>query len=113
MGAAIQLPAFDQGKILFHDKMGIAGMPGLMLASGSSTLLLCVLMCPFDVLATRYCSQNFDDRGLGIVYRNIFQGARDMVAIEGYPGFYKGFLAFFTRLAPHSFLSLILFTHIM
>ena len=75
----------------------MVGKPGMILASAFSTFWLCVLMCPFDCLATRQSCQNFNLQGQGLLYKNFNHGAITIMKTEGFMGFYKGFTALLAR----------------
>lgn len=63
-------------------------------------------MTPFDVVATRLFNQGVDEKGRGLVYRNIFDCFAKTVRHEGMRGLYKGFMANYWRVVPHTILHL-------
>lgn len=80
-----------------------------MTAAGASMVsggLLVFGMTPFDVVATRLFNQGVDANGKGLLYRNIFDCFVKTFRYEGLRGLYKGFVANYWRVAPHTILNL-------
>lgn len=92
-------------------------------ASMVSGLFTAITMTPFDVVATRMFNQgrrtifSFNENtnlyllgvnahGRGLLYKNIFECFVKTLRVEGFWALYKGFLANYMRLAPHTILNL-------
>lgn len=63
-------------------------------------------MTPFDVICTRLFNQGVDSHGKGLLYRNFFDCLIKTFRYEGVRGLYKGFVAIYWRVAPHTILNL-------
>ena len=102
VGSATQLATFTRAKQFFtaanltESELGIVFM-----ASVCSSLALTCTMTPFDVVATRMFNQKH-----GLYYNGLWDCISKMYKHEGLLGFYKGTLAHFFRIGPHSFLTL-------
>lgn len=67
---------------------------------------MAVGMTPFDVIATRLFNQGVDGNGKGLLYRNFVDCFIKTFRYEGARGLYKGFVAMYWRIAPHTILNL-------
>lgn len=65
-----------------------------------SGFFVTVAMNPFDVVSTRMYNQKLGKTG--VQYRNPFDCLYQTVKAEGLYGIYKGFLAHYLRLGPHT-----------
>lgn len=81
-------------------------MPVVIAASVVSGWMVVCGMTPFDVVATRLFNQGLDKNGRGLLYRNLFDCFAKTVRNEGMRGLYKGFMANYWRLVPHTILHL-------
>ncbi len=75
-------------------------------ASALSGFFVAVAMHPPDVISTRLYNQPVLS-GSGILYQGWVDCARKIGRIEGVRGYYKGFVAHYLRLGPHTLLTFI------
>jgi len=105
--SAGQLASYDQAKqslltlSFFKDNLTTH-----FLASLIAGFIAAAITSPLDVVKTRIMNQKKDS---GIVYKNSLDCAAKIMQQEGPKGFYKGFLAYFTRLGPHTIFTFIFF----
>ena len=98
-----QLTAYDLTKTRAKNAGLLHDGPVLhLVASVVSAFFMATLSAPADILMTRYQTAPQS----GITYRGLFHCATSMVKAEGPMVFYRGWSAFFIRLAP---LNLVLF----
>lgn len=71
-----------------------------------SGLCTAITMTPFDTVATRMFNQGVNASGRGLLYKNIFDCFVKTLRVEGFWALYKGFLANYMRIAPHTILNL-------
>lgn len=71
-----------------------------------SGIAVAIAMTPFDVVSTRLYNQTLDSQGRGRLYAGITDCIVKMVKAEGLYGLYKGLLANYLRVGPHSVLTL-------
>ncbi|GAB0099033.1 solute carrier family 25 member 35 [Sergentomyia squamirostris] len=108
VGSATQLSTFTECKDflqrsqIFRESVFLTAV-GASMISGFFTV---VCMTPFDVIATRLFNQGVDERGRGLLYRNIFDCFTKTFRTEGLRGLYKGFFPNYCRAAPHTVLNL-------
>ncbi|XP_055691574.1 solute carrier family 25 member 35-like [Lutzomyia longipalpis] len=108
MGSAVQLSTFTECKD-FCQRYEIFRKNDFLTTVGASVVsgfFLVVFMTPFDVISTRLFNQGVDERGRGLLYRNIFDCFVKTFRVEGFWGLYKGFMPMFYRAAPHTILNL-------
>eukprot|EP00088_Acartia_fossae_P002960 TRINITY_DN11230_c0_g1_i1.p1 TRINITY_DN11230_c0_g1~~TRINITY_DN11230_c0_g1_i1.p1 ORF type:complete len:299 (-),score=15.17 TRINITY_DN11230_c0_g1_i1:124-1020(-) len=72
-----------------------------------SGFVVAVVINPFDVLSTRLYNQPRDQR----MYSGYLDCVRQILRTEGPLAFYKGLVAQYMRIGPHSFLSLVFWHH--
>jgi len=102
-----QLASYDQAKQslltlpFFEDNMGTHFVASLI-----AGFIAAAVTSPLDVVKTRIMNQKKDS---GVVYKNTLDCATKILKLEGPGGFYKGFLAYFTRLGPHTIFTFIFF----
>ncbi|GAA5804599.1 mitochondrial carrier domain-containing protein [Helicostylum pulchrum] len=102
VGSAVQMPTYMIGKDLLL-KNGFADTFSTHFATSMFTgVLVCLAMNPFDVISTRMYNQGVDASGKGLLYKNTVDCAVKIVKIEGVRGLYKGFLAHYLRIGPHT-----------
>jgi solute carrier family 25, member 34/35 len=108
-GSAVQFSTYDQSKrfILDNSKL-IDGVLVYFLSSLISGFFVTVAMNPFDVISTRIYNEGTKN-GKGLLYNGVFDCILKMMKTEGVTGFYKGFVAHYTRLAPHTILTFLFY----
>jgi len=105
VGSAVQLSSYDQSKFLllstglFQDNIYL--FFGASLVSG---LMVTTFMNPFDVVSTRMYNQK---RGTEKFYKSTLDCMWQTLRIEGLRGLYKGWLAHYFRLGPHTILTFV------
>ncbi|KAJ2768766.1 Mitochondrial oxaloacetate carrier protein, partial [Coemansia nantahalensis] len=109
VGSSVQLATYDLLKAsvareLAHRGLTDGSTATHLLASMGTGLCVCVAMNPFDVVSTRMYNQKSAAGGGGTLYRNTAHCLYKTVATEGFFSLYKGFLAHFLRLGPHTVL---------
>ncbi|KAJ2139679.1 Mitochondrial oxaloacetate carrier protein [Coemansia sp. RSA 353] len=107
-GSAVQLATYDHFKSYISRTLAHRGLTDNsvythFLASMGTGFFVCLAMNPFDVVSTRMYNQKTVN-GQGALYRNPFQCFYKTVASEGVLSLYKGFLAHYLRLGPHTIL---------
>ncbi|KAI7834918.1 putative mitochondrial inner membrane oxaloacetate transporter [Kickxella alabastrina] len=109
-GSSVQLATYDQCKDYIADKLAHRGlnhdsMMTHFLASMVTGFFVCTVMNPFDVVSTRMYNQKAAVGGHGgALYKNPMQCFYKTVKAEGFFSLYKGFLAHYLRLGPHTIL---------
>lgn len=71
-----------------------------------SGIAVAVAMTPLDVISTRLYNQALDIRGKGLSYSGPLDCFIKVFKAEGLFGLYKGCLANYLRVGPHSVLTL-------
>ncbi|XP_059607705.1 solute carrier family 25 member 35-like isoform X2 [Phlebotomus argentipes] len=108
VGSSVQLSTFTACKDfchkyeIFHNSVFLTACS----ASVVSGFLMVCCMTPLDVISTRLFNQGVDEKGRGLLYRNIFDCFLKTFKCEGLRGLYKGFRPMFYRAAPHTILNL-------
>ncbi|XP_029643741.1 solute carrier family 25 member 35-like [Octopus sinensis] len=112
IGSAIQLSTFSTSKAFIVNTKIFPSNSWLnaLLASMISGVLVTLFMTPFDVVSTRLYNQGIDANGRGLYYSGPLNCFSKIFKSEGIWGFYKGWGPSFTRLVPHTILSLVLWT---
>ncbi|KAJ1944411.1 Mitochondrial oxaloacetate carrier protein, partial [Linderina macrospora] len=108
-GSSVQLATYDQCKSSIAKRLSHRGLDGNsmathFLASMVTGFFVCLVMNPFDVVSTRMYNQKAAAGGQGALYRNPLQCFYKTVSTEGFMSLYKGFLAHYLRLGPHTIL---------
>lgn len=105
VGSGSQLSTYDATKrLLLSRGIFIEGI-GLHFASSMiSGLVVTTIMNPFDVVSTRLYNQ---PQGTERMYKGPLDCFAKTWRAEGLGGFYKGWLAHYTRLGPHTVLTLV------
>ncbi|KAJ2692811.1 Mitochondrial oxaloacetate carrier protein, partial [Coemansia spiralis] len=109
VGSSVQLATYDVLKANVTRSLAHRGFTRdsawtHLLASMGTGLCVCVAMNPFDVVSTRMYNQKAAPGGGGTLYRSTAHCLYRTVAAEGFLSLYKGFLAHFLRLGPHTVL---------
>ncbi|KAJ2601139.1 Mitochondrial oxaloacetate carrier protein [Coemansia sp. RSA 1722] len=109
-GSSVQLATYDHFKSFFSTRLAHRGLDGNsmathFLASMVTGFFVCLVMNPFDVVSTRMYNQKAGANGHGgALYKNPLQCFYKTVTTEGLFSLYKGFLAHYLRLGPHTIL---------
>ncbi|KAJ2512418.1 Mitochondrial oxaloacetate carrier protein [Coemansia sp. RSA 1939] len=109
-GSAVQLATYDHCKGYIARNLAHRGLDGNsvlthFLASMVTGFFVCTVMNPFDVVSTRMYNQKAASAGHGgVLYKNPLQCFYKTVSTEGVFSLYKGFLAHYLRLGPHTIL---------
>eukprot|EP00116_Pleurobrachia_bachei_P006999 sb/3467261/ len=104
VGSATQLATFTRIKDsvqrsgLFEGNLSVVVVSSLV-----SSVAVTMAMTPFDVIATRMFNQKH-----GALYTGWIDCVQKMYKIEGARGFYKGTIAHYFRIGPHTILTLII-----
>jgi solute carrier family 25 protein 34/35 len=109
MASAVQLGTYDKAKelVVKHFHMREA-LPAFCIAACISSVLMTIVLNPFDVVLTRLQNQPIIE-GKGTYYKGWFDCIFKIAKIEGLYGFYKGTITHYARLAPHTVLLLVVF----
>jgi len=107
VGSAVQLSSYDQCKHLVL-------MTGLLkdnvyahfAASLVAGLFVTTAMNPFDVISTRLYNQKVEN-GKGTFYKGVLDCFAKTIKKEGVFALYKGWLAHYLRLGPHTILTFV------
>lgn len=100
------LATFDQAKEYFGKIMG-AGWSASLAASALSGFAASFFSLPFDFVKTRIQKMKPDAKG-NLPYKGPLDCAMKVIRNEGPMAFYSGFPTFYTRIAPHSMMVLLL-----
>lgn len=133
VGSSVQLSTFSNTKDFLVQYEVFAGSIFLTAfgASMVSGFFTSVAMTPFDTVATRIFNQGeskivsvryvFDflisiisgvnEKGKGLMYKNVIDCFIKTVRVEGFWALYKGFSANYMRIAPHTILNLTFWEH--
>eukprot|EP01147_Barroeca_monosierra_P002555 gene2555-5474_t len=109
VGSSVQLSTYSKCRQLFEDHSPLK--QGVLLHFSASMLagmFVAVAMNPFDVITTRMYNQPVDPKTKkGLFYRNVFDCFSKTVRAEGIRGMYKGLMALYLRLGPHTVLTFV------
>ncbi|KAJ2055437.1 Mitochondrial oxaloacetate carrier protein [Coemansia sp. S146] len=109
-GSSVQLATYDHCKSYISRNLAHRGyndnsVGTHFLASMVTGFFVCTVMNPFDVVSTRMYNQKSSAAGHGgALYKNPIQCFYKTVSTEGFFSLYKGFLAHYLRLGPHTIL---------
>ncbi|XP_066247993.1 solute carrier family 25 member 35-like [Euwallacea similis] len=108
-GSSSQLTTFAISKDKLKENLYLRDSPMLtsLVASIFSGFIQTIVINPFDVVSTRLYNQGVDANGKGLFYAGVIDCFIKMVRTEGFAGFYKGVVANYMRLAPHSLFCLL------
>eukprot|EP01134_Creolimax_fragrantissima_P003019 CFRG3019T1 len=108
MGSGIQLSTYDVCKTKMVSMMNVD--PGHVMAHIGASMLagvaVTVGMNPLDVVSTRMYSQPVKNH-VGLLYANPLDCFVKVLRMEGPMSFYKGFLAHYARIGPHTVLTFV------
>eukprot|EP00007_Cunea_sp_BSH-02190019_P000543 CAMPEP_0174239194 /NCGR_PEP_ID=MMETSP0417-20130205/13799_1 /TAXON_ID=242541 /ORGANISM="Mayorella sp, Strain BSH-02190019" /LENGTH=386 /DNA_ID=CAMNT_0015318109 /DNA_START=26 /DNA_END=1183 /DNA_ORIENTATION=- len=105
-GSSAQLGSYDWCKSTLQYNTGFSGAPLHLLASLYSGVFVVLVMNPFDVVSTRIYNQPIVD-GRGTLYEGVADCFRKTVRTEGMRGLYKGVIAHWLRVGPHTCLTFV------
>lgn len=101
VGSAAQLTSYDFLKRHISRLTGLAGIPLHFASSLAASLAVIAVMNPFDVVSTRL----YND--VHRKYRSILHCFAATIRTEGLPALYKGAIAHYFRLGPHTILTFV------
>ena len=101
------LATFDQAKEHFATVLGGPGVAASLSASALSGFGAAFMSLPFDFIKTRIQKMRPDAHG-NLPYKGSLDCAMKVMKAEGPLAFYAGFPTYFTRIAPHAMLVLLL-----
>ncbi|GBB84964.1 hypothetical protein RclHR1_11550006 [Rhizophagus clarus] len=109
VGSCTQLSSyfFIKRSVIHYSGMGDDNILVHVLSSLVSGFCVCIAMNPFDVITTRMYNQKVDQSGKGSLYKNTFDCFVKTLRTEGLYGFYKGFVAHYFRIGPHTILTFV------
>ncbi len=111
VGSAAQLSTYDSTKVMLQQSWGGAVFGRDSAMTHFTAAMICgvavtVAMNPFDVIATRLYNQTTRLDARGRVRGSLYSGPLDCAVkvgrVEGFRGFYKGAVAHYCRLGPHT-----------
>lgn len=112
VGSVIQLSSYDTVKFEVMHRTGWEDSVRVHFVSSLlSGFLVAVGMHPFDVISTRMYNQPVIE-GKGQLYSGMLDCVTKTVKTEGLPGLYKGFVAHYFRLGPHTLLTFVFWEQI-
>lgn len=107
VGSSVQLSTFSKTKdfLISYEVFADSLLLTAFASSFISGFYTSLAMNPFDTIATRMFNQGVDARGKGLLYKNLLDCFVKTIRVEGVMSLYKGFLANFMRIAPHTILN--------
>lgn len=108
-GSSSQLTTFAISKDKLKESAFLRDSPLLtsLVASIFSGVIQTIVINPFDVVSTRLYNQGVDANGKGVLYSGVIDCFVKIFKTEGFSGLYKGVVANYMRLAPHSMFCLL------
>ncbi|KAG7519777.1 solute carrier family 25 member 35 [Solea senegalensis] len=108
VGSSAQLCTFSSSKELVNDLQLFPKDSWLVALSAGmiSSVVVVLVMTPFDVVSTRLYNQPVCSMGKGELYKGFAECFSKTLRKEGLTGLYKGLGASYFRLGPHTILSL-------
>ena len=100
VGSAVQLSVYDSCKKYFNSTMEKDTLQVHFSAAMVTGVFVCLFMNPFDVVSTRMYNQGTN------IYKNLLDCFIKTIEIEGFSGLYKGTMAHYLRIGPHTILTL-------
>lgn len=109
VGSSSQLTTFalTKDKLRENEFLRQSTLLTSLIASIFSGLIQTIMINPFDVVSTRLYNQEVDANGKGVLYSGVSDCFRKIFKTEGLSGMYKGVVANYMRLAPHSLFCLL------
>eukprot|EP00834_Sanchytrium_tribonematis_P001405 NODE_34_length_36538_cov_0.612854.p13 type:complete len:284 gc:universal NODE_34_length_36538_cov_0.612854:20747-19896(-) len=100
VGSAVQLSIYDFTKKYFNQFLPPNTLQVHFSASMVTGVFVCIFMNPFDVISTRMYNQG------NHLYKNLADCFVKTIKTEGISGLYKGSMAHYMRIGPHTILTL-------
>eukprot|EP01119_Soliformovum_irregulare_P007288 TRINITY_DN19692_c0_g1_i1.p1 TRINITY_DN19692_c0_g1~~TRINITY_DN19692_c0_g1_i1.p1 ORF type:complete len:302 (+),score=67.74 TRINITY_DN19692_c0_g1_i1:3-908(+) len=110
-GSSVQLPTYDIAKRSIIN-LGIFDPDSIIVhftASLMTGMVVVTFMNPFDVVSTRLYNEQTSPDGRGLLYRGPIDCFIKTAKSEGIRGLYKGSLAHYLRIGPHTILTFVFF----
>lgn len=109
-GSSVQLPSYDFCKRLLLES-GVFEDNSITHFSASlvSGIMVVLAMNPFDVVSTRIYNEKNDSKGKGSLYTGPINCFIQTLKTEGIQGLYKGAVAHYFRIGPHTILTFLFF----
>jgi len=109
VGSAAQLVTYSYvlDKLAKNTRLKAGSWQANVVGASLSGFVVAVVINPLDVVSTRLYNQP----GQGRMYTGYWDCVGKILRKEGVAAFYKGLLAQYLRIGPHSFLSLIFWHH--
>ncbi|RKO85628.1 mitochondrial substrate carrier family protein-like protein [Blyttiomyces helicus] len=106
---ASQLASYDHAKqSLIRSGVFEEGILLHFACSIVSGLVCATTTAPIDLLKSRYMNQKFI-AGKGVAYSSTLDCLRKTIRTDGVPGLWKGWAAQWTRMAPHTIITFVVF----
>ncbi|XP_059352120.1 solute carrier family 25 member 35-like isoform X1 [Daphnia carinata] len=114
VGSAAQLSTFTKSRETINSltKLPPNSWKSTLAAAMLSGVAVAAAMTPLDVVSTRLYNQTLDVHGKGIYYSGPLDCLIKVFKAEGVFGLYKGCLANYLRVGPHSVLTLTIWTYL-
>jgi len=112
MGSSVQLPSYTyaKGKLSENGLMSPDSTWTFVVSSAFSSVCVCIVMQPGDTTLTRMYNQPTgrlpDGKTVGLLYKNPIDCLWKTFKAEGIFGWYKGSVAHFLRISPHTIVTL-------
>ncbi|GBP68755.1 Solute carrier family 25 member 35 [Eumeta japonica] len=108
VGSAAQMISFGYAKDFLRERGWFSASPLALSFMGANLGGLAMTLClnPFDVAATRLSNQPVDGQNRGTLYKGTTDCFMKILRSEGVMGIYKGVVANYLRLGPHTVLLL-------
>lgn len=100
------LASFDQSKEMLDTRIG-PGWTSTLLASAISGWFAVTLSLPFDLIKTKIQRMKPDPVTKELPYRDMIDCAAKTFRQGGPLGFYKGYMTYYARIAPHAMITLV------
>ncbi|KAF8336334.1 mitochondrial carrier domain-containing protein [Cantharellus anzutake] len=112
MGSSVQLPSYTyaKSKLSEYELMRPDSTWTFLVSSAFSGVCVCIVMQPGDTTLTRMYNQPTerlpDGRTVGLLYKSPLDCLWKTLRAEGIFGWYKGSVAHFLRISPHTIVTL-------
>lgn len=112
IGSSVQVPSYmwTKNQLITNNILPSDSFWTFLLSSSVSGLLILAVMQPADTVLTRVYNQPTqrlpNGKHLGLLYRNPIDALWKIMRTEGLSGWYKGTLAHFLRITPHTIITL-------
>ena len=102
-----QLSSYDHTKCALLDSGLEDGTTVHCIAAMVSGVICSTAAAPVDLVKSRFMNQEFSHLGVGLKYSNTWDCLKKVVRTEGVSGLYKGWMAAWLRLGPHTMITFI------